>query len=210
MKKVFLNPNKTLNTCIEKSCDDCKITNKVVCHFNGGQLFRFLALNIPLFFAAGYVIFKFSALLLIPWGIFIFLYFGLIEIRVMCSHCPHYAEPDIKSLKCWANYGSPKIWKYRPGPMSILEKIIFISGFAMILFPPIVILFIQQNFIFAIVYSILLVLWKFLLKVFYCNRCINFACPFNAVDNDTKESFFDKNEIVKVAWKNKNTSHNRE
>jgi len=99
MGKMFLNPKKTLHTCTEKSCDDCKIANQIECHFNGWQLFRFILLNIPLFLAAGYVIFKFSALLLIPWGIFIFLYFGLIEIRVMCSHCPHYAEPDLKKIK---------------------------------------------------------------------------------------------------------------
>jgi hypothetical protein len=69
--------------------------------------------------------------LLIPWLTMIIGYFGFIEIRVMCSHCPHYAESD-SSLKCWANYGSPKIWKYRPEPMSFIEKAIFLGGFAII------------------------------------------------------------------------------
>ena len=44
-------------------------------------------------------------------------FFGFIETRVLCSHCPHYAEEGA-SLRCWANYGSPKLFKYRPGPMS--------------------------------------------------------------------------------------------
>ncbi|GAJ20475.1 unnamed protein product, partial [marine sediment metagenome] len=30
-------------------------------------------------------------------------------------------ELEINTLKCWANYGSPKLWKYRPGPMSLNE-----------------------------------------------------------------------------------------
>ncbi len=194
MKKMFLDPKKPLHTCNEKSCDDCKLVNKVECHFNGGQLFRFLLLILPLFLVGGYVIFKFNLFLLILWIVFMISYFGLIEIRVMCSHCPHYAEPDLKSLKCWANYGSPKIWKYRPGPMSILEKIIFITGLVIILISPIVILLIGHNFMFAIFYLILLILWKIGLKVFYCSRCINFACPLNAVEIDTKILFVDKNK----------------
>ena len=36
------------------------------------------------------------------------------------------AETGTKTLKCWANYGSPKLWKYRPGPMSLAEKTVFI------------------------------------------------------------------------------------
>jgi hypothetical protein len=48
--------------------------------------------------------------------------FGLLEIRVMCSHCPHYAEAG-RLLKCWANYGSPKLWAYRPGPMCRMETL---------------------------------------------------------------------------------------
>jgi len=84
--------------------------------------------------------------------------------------------------------------------MSILEKIIFISGLVIILFLPIIILLIQQNYIYAIAYFLLLALWKFLLRIFYCNKCINFACPFNAVEDNTKDSFFDKNKVVKDAW----------
>jgi hypothetical protein len=42
--------------------------------------------------------------MLIPWLILIIGYFGFVEIRVMRSHCPHYAEEG-GSLKCWANYG---------------------------------------------------------------------------------------------------------
>lgn len=203
MKNMFLNSNKTLHTCNEDSCKKCLISEKLVCHFNGKQLTMFLLLNSPLFISAGYFISQLNPFLLIPWAIFIFSYFGLIEIRVMCSHCPHYSEPDINSLKCWANYGSPKIWKYRPGPMSIIEKIVFISGLAIILLPPVLILFIQKSYLLILLYVSLLIGWKIVLRMFYCKKCINFACPFNVVDSETRNAFFDKNPVVKNAWKNK-------
>lgn len=201
MKKFFLNSNKTLHTCDEDSCDECLVSDKLVCHFNGKQLFIFLLLCLPLFIIAGYIIFSQNPFLLIPWAIFIFSYFGLIEIRVMCSHCPHYAEPGTNSLKCWANYGSPKIWKYRPGPMSIIEKTIFISGLLIIFSPPIFILSIQKSYLFLALYVVLLIAWKIALRTFYCKKCINFACPFNVVDDKTRNEFFDKNSAVKKAWR---------
>lgn len=99
----------------------------------------------PLWLNAGYIIFMQNHFLFTIWIIFTFSYFGLIEIRVMCSHCPHYAEPEIKSLKCWTNYGSPKLWKYRPGPMSIIEKTIFIAGFLIMLLPLVFILLTKKK-----------------------------------------------------------------
>jgi len=198
---MFLDPKSTLYTCVKESCEDCKAANKLVCHFNGAQLFRFLLINFPLFIIAGYVIYRFNHVLLLPWVIFIFSYFGLMEIRVMCSHCPHYAEPGLKALKCWANYGSPKLWKYRPGPTSITEKIVFISGFLIMLLPPLIFLIIQRNFVFASIYLVLLVGWKIGLRVSFCKKCINFACLFNAVGSDTRDSFFANNPVVRNAWK---------
>lgn len=197
---IFLDPNKPLHTCKEKSCEGCNISHKLVCHFNGRQLALFMLLSVPLLFS-GYIIYNFNSLLLIPWIIFTASFFGFIEIRVMCSHCPHYAEPEITSLKCWANYGAPKLWKYRPGPMTLPEKIIFILGFIIILSPPIIILIIQNLFIMLIVYLILLTGWKLLLRTFYCKKCINFACTFNAVNHETKNAFFEKNPVVKDAWR---------
>ncbi len=35
-------------------------------------------------------------------------------------------------LKGWANYGMPKLWKYRPGPMTFWEKVIFCTGFGLV------------------------------------------------------------------------------
>lgn len=200
MKKLFLDPKMPISTCQEKSCEGCGLQGKISCHFNGKQLAVFLAINLVVFLADGYFIFTFNPLLLIPWILFIIAYFGFIEIRVMCSHCPHYAEPSTKTLKCWANYGSPKLWKYRPGPMSFWEKLIFISGLLVIALPPIVILFLQKSFIFLIAYIFLLVGWKIVLGLGYCSQCMNFACPLNITDDKTRQEFMDKNEIVREAY----------
>jgi hypothetical protein len=141
MSKLFLDPGKPLHTCKAEKCIDCEVSDKLNCHFNIKQLVRFLLIVFPSFIVAGIIIFKFNPFLLIPWIILILSYFGFVEIRVMCSHCPHYAEPDVKTLKCWANYGSPKLWKYRPGPMSFNEKIVFYLGFIIILSYPIIFLY---------------------------------------------------------------------
>jgi len=200
MAKLFLDPEKPLYTCKSNSCEGCNLSSKLVCHFNNKQLTIFLIMAAPIFVSGGYFVVKFNPFLLIPWILFILTFFGLIEIRVMCSHCPHYAEPELTSLKCWANYGSPKLWKYRPGPMSVLEKIIFYSGFIIMFFFPVVLLLLKQNYLFLIIYLILLTLWKIGLRTFYCKKCMNFACPFNSVDDETREAFFEKNPDIKKAW----------
>lgn len=79
-------------------------------------------------------------------------FFGFIEIRVMCSHCPHYAESPT-SLKCWANYGSPKLWQYRPGPMSLVEKAVFFIGFAIVWGYPALLLMTGKQLFLLLVYS---------------------------------------------------------
>ena len=193
---MFLDPDKPLYTCDEESCADCPVSGKLVCHFNGRQLSVFLVLALPLFLAAGYALGAYNPFLLIPWVVFIFSYFGFIEIRVMCSHCPHYAEPDVRSLKCWANYGSPKVWKYRPGPMNSMEKAVFIAGLLVILVPPVVFLLLEGLFLFAAAYGVILILWKVLLNLGFCRRCINFACPFNSVDTETRGVFNAKNSMT--------------
>lgn len=52
-----------------------------------------------------------------------------------------------------------------------------------------------------LIYIALLEVWKIGLKLFYCKKCINFACPFKVVDNYVRDKFFHKNRIVKQAWK---------
>jgi hypothetical protein len=84
--------------------------------------------------------------------------------------------------------------------MSILEKIVFIMGLLIILFPPVLFAFIEQSYMFLALYVVLLIAWKIGLRMLYCKKCINFACPFNAVNDETRNAFFEKNSVVKNAW----------
>lgn len=200
MFKMFLDHEKPLHTCINENCNNCDIGSELNCHFNIKQLAKFLLIVFPSFIIAAIFIFKFNPLLFIPWVILILSYFGFVEIRVMCSHCPHYAEPGIKTLKCWANYGSLKIWKYRPGPMSLNEKILFFLGIIIIFAYPIPFFILIKNYIFLGLYIILIVFAKWALNKYFCSYCINFACPLNNVTDEIKTKFFSKNPVVRDAW----------
>ncbi len=196
---MFLNPSKPLSTC-KGDCNSCEIKGKVTCHFNMKQLLRFLAFSILPLLTGGIGIWFFNPLFLIPWALMFFTYFGFVEIRVMCSHCPHYAEPGIKSLKCWANYGAFKLWKYRPGPMSISEKTVFFIGLFLIITYPYVFLIISGNYIIMIIYTAIAAIAVWLLQTFLCTKCINFACPLNRTDKSIRKKFMDLNPVVKGAW----------
>ncbi len=198
MQKLFLDRAKPLHICKEKSCSGCQVASKLNCHFSLKQLAGFFVLNLPLFLCAGYSIYRQNLLLFVLWAVFTCLFFTLIEIRVMCSHCPHYAEPTLKSLKCWANYGAPKIWKYRPNPMSATEKIVFFAGFIIILLPPVLILVLQKSYLFAAIYLAMLIVWKIFLKIFFCKRCFNFACPFNVIERSERKEFLAKIKSPKI------------
>jgi hypothetical protein len=198
--KELLDDNKPLYTCDEVTCKNCNVKSKVTCHFNMKSIMRFFIMAAPSFIIAGIGIYLFNYILMIPWIAFILLYFGLIEIRVMCSHCPHYAEPEIKTLKCWANYGCLKIWRYRPGPMSLPEKILFFSGIVVMFLYPIVIMAISKQFILLSILVLYIIIGGYLMHNYMCKKCMNFACPLNSVTRETRDKFLKHNSIICKAW----------
>ena len=196
---LFLDPDKPIKTCVSENCDECTIRDTLHCHFRPRDFLHFLAISLPTFFLGGAGIYHVSCWLLILWVTMIIGFFGFLEIKVMCSHCPHYAEPD-NTLKCWANYGSPKIWKYRPGPMSLTEKAIFFGGFVVIGGIPLISMLRDVQWFLLIVYVISGVGFSMTLKIFLCPQCINFACPFNGVPDNIRQEFYEKNPEVADAW----------
>lgn len=167
---------------------------------HGKSSFIFLVISLPPFLLGGTGIYNQSVWLLVFWILLVVAFFGFIEIRVMCSHCPHYAEAA-SSLKCWANYGAPKLWKYRPGPMSILEKIVFFGGFVIVWGYPLVVLTVSGQWFLFFVYSITTVGFFMTLINFLCVQCMNFACPLNSVERDIRNEFLKQNQMVGKAWK---------
>lgn len=201
MKNLFLDPQKPLATCTSNNCQGCVLKNDLQCHFSSRELLRFLGIAFPVFIIGGIGIARVNAWMLIPWLVISFCYFGFIEIRVMCSHCPHYAEPGTKSLQCWANYGSPKLWKYRPGPMSTKEKVMFFSGLVLIAGIPLVVILLGMVWLWLILFIVSVLTMGTLMSNFMCNRCTNFACPFNHVELKMRKAFFDRNPTIANAWK---------
>jgi hypothetical protein len=198
----FLDPQKPIYTCEEKDCAGCDVKNDVTCHFTQGQLFKFLLLAFPAFILGGVGAFLYAWWALAIFIVLILAYFLFTEIRVMCSHCPHYAEPDTKTLTCWANYGAPKIWKYRPGPMSFLEKTVFLVGMFIVFLSPALFMILGGRFILMYVYLAYTLFGFIMLLTFLCTRCMNFACPFNRTNKDVRKKFFAHNPKVDDAWNN--------
>lgn len=200
MNRFFLDPDKPLSTCSAEDCRGCPVHGRLECHFGFRGLVRFFVLALLPFIIGGAGIARINGWLLIPWIAVSLGFLLLIEIRVMCSHCPHYAEPGTRTLQCWANYGAPKLWAYRPGPMSRVEKAIFFGGLLPIAGYPLAFLLAgRQWLLLALFAASVLGLGSLLLRTM-CRRCMNFACPFNRVDRHTRALFFARNPVVAEAW----------
>ena len=195
----FIDPTKPIKTCHSETCHDCTVRDVLHCHFTLKDLIHFYLIVLPTFLLGGAGICYIGGWWLIPWLIIIIGYFGFVEIRVMCSHCPHYAEEG-SSLKCWANYGSPKIWKYRPGPMTFGEKAMFLIGFALVWGYPLPFLISGLQMFLLIVYPITVAGFFMTLRTFLCSQCMNFACPLNSVNIEVRRDFFRRNPELAKAW----------
>ncbi len=186
---------RPINTCSNETCNNCDIHSKITCHFNLGQLIRFYLIVLPSFIIGGIGIYNYSTTILLIWLSIIGLFFLLIEIRVLCTHCPHYNE-STDSLRCWANYGAPKLWKFRPVPMNIFEKAILILGFIVVWGYPILFISLIEKWILLSGYFFSVVFFFTLLKQWNCKRCMNLSCPLNGVDSEIKEEFFKNNPLI--------------
>jgi len=47
--KMFLDKNKPLYTCDEKTCNNCDVKTLINCHFNMEQLMRFFIIAVPFY-----------------------------------------------------------------------------------------------------------------------------------------------------------------
>jgi hypothetical protein len=196
---MFLDPDKPIATCVLPSCEGCPLRDSLHCHFRGKDLAKFLIAVAPPFVIGSVGIYRIGIWFLVPWIAFILSYFGFIEIRVLCSHCPHYAEEG-NTLRCWANYGSPKLWRYRPGPMTKEEMVVFLGGLIAIFGYPLAQFLVWSKWLEAALYGIALVGAYVFLRETMCTECMNFACPLNRVDEGRRKAFFERNPRVAVAW----------
>lgn len=156
--------------------------------FRPRQLLRFYLLVLPGFILGAIGIYRRGIAEFILWLVLIALFFGVIEIRVLCSHCPHYGKPGA-FLRCWANYGMPRLWRYRPNLMSRFEKVTLLAGFAVVWGFPALYMIFEKNWIFLSIYLFLATGFFVILRLSNCRKCINFSCPLNGVSRELKEAF---------------------
>ncbi|MEA3313073.1 MAG: hypothetical protein U9Q18_01710 [Caldisericota bacterium] len=195
--------NNPYNTCCWRAlseCKDCPLASRLKCRYNSGDLFHFMGLfwtfAIPAFI--GMIVGGYGWYILGEVG-FMIIFFNFWEIRILCSHCPYYAEKR-KILHCIANYGFLKVWKYHPEPMSNSEKVQLIIGFIILFIYPFIFLIIGKQYIFTFlaVWGGIMFVWT--LRKYTCSECINFSCPLNQVSKDVVDEYLKRNLVMRRTW----------
>lgn len=133
----------------------------------------------------------------IGFGIF---FFEMWEIRILCSHCPYYAEKG-RILHCIVNYGSLKLWKYHPEPIGRSEKIQLIVGFIILGGYPFPFLISGNQFLLAgsALWALVMVFWT--LRKYTCSHCVNFSCVLNTVPDEIVALYVRRNPVIEKAWR---------
>ena len=194
-----------ISTCIAGRCEGCDAFSHVHCNFTLRQTIHFWLIAAPPILLGGLGAYDLGWAWLVPGLVLIIGFFGFLEIRVMCSHCPHYAESG-STLTCWANYGSPKPWAFRPGPMSTAEHALFIGGLAVVYGYPLVCLAASGRWFLLLVCAMSTLGFYLTLRTWFCSCCMNFACTLNTVDDEVRRAFFRKNPGIAEAWPAAETS----
>jgi hypothetical protein len=206
----------------EANCVDCTMRSKLGCRLDMREFTFFIVNQIPSLVLACFGLALVGAATGAWWPLVVFvvaciILWGLgLETRVLCSHCPYWAE-DGKTLRCWALTGSPKIWKYRPGPMNRVEKATILGFFSFLVAFPVLaeaygVWFMARDPVqfgmFAvwgmagIAVATLLAGGQFfyILNHHYCTRCVNFSCPLNRVPKPMVDAYLRRNRVMRDAW----------
>ncbi len=181
-------------------CADCSLRGRLKCRFRVGDLLHFVGMfgGFALPAVIGVILGGYGWWLL-GWLAFCLFFFEVWEIRILCSHCPYYAEAG-HSLHCIANYSSLKLWKYHPEPMSRAEKIQLWIGFTVLVGYPFPFLLLGGQFAMALVAFWGGVLFFWTLQKYTCSECVNFSCPLNRVPKGVADEYLRRNPVMRRAW----------
>jgi hypothetical protein len=182
------------------TCADCSLGTRLKCRFRAGDLFHFLGMfsGFALPAVLGVSLAGYGPWLL-GWVIFCLIFFEVWEIRILCSHCPYYAEAG-HTLHCIANYSSLKLWKYRPEPMSRPEKAQIWIGFTILVGYPFPFMLLGGQFALAFVALWGGILFFWTLQKYTCSQCVNFSCPLNRVPKRVVDAYLRRNPVMRQAW----------
>ena len=196
-------PNNPYDICTwrpEAECAGCSLDDYLKCRFHRRHLLHFLGTFLVFAVPAltGVIRSGYGGYLL-GWVAFCLVFFELWEIRILCSHCPYYAERGT-TLHCIANYGSLKVWDYHPEPMSRSEKIQLWIGFGILGGYPFPFMLLGGRTLWALVALVGLVLFFWALRRYTCSRCVNFSCPLNSVPQEIVDAYLARNPVMRQAW----------
>jgi hypothetical protein len=182
-------------------CQECQTNGKLMCRFDGKDMLNFFMIILPFLVTtiAGTIRAGYGCYLYL-WLAYSLFFFFVWEARVLCSHCPYWAEEG-SILHCHANYGVIKIWKYQPEPMSKWEKTQFVIGALLFIAFPFPFLVLGQQYLLAFIGASAAVSGASILRRNVCTRCINFSCPLNAVPKQLVDIYQKRNPDILAAWK---------
>jgi hypothetical protein len=194
------NPYDVCTWRAEDACASCPLAGRLKCRFERRHLLHFLGMfGVFVMPATIGVIQSGYGWYLLGWVAYWLIFFELWEIRILCSHCPYYAERG-STLHCIANYGSLKLWKYRPGPMKRWEKVQLWIGFALLGGYPFPFMLLGGEVLWAIAALWGLVMFFWTLREYTCSRCVNFSCPLNTVPREIVDQYLARNPVMRRAW----------
>ncbi len=181
-------------------CEGCQANGQLMCRFEKRDMLHFFMILFPFGVTAilGTIHAGYGKYLWL-WLAYSLFFFFVWEARVLCRHCPYWAEPG-RFLRCHANYGVLKIWSYEPGPMSKSEKLQFLIGALIWVAFPFPFLWLGKDYFLLAVALSAAASGVFLLKRNVCTRCINFSCPLNGVPKRLAGTYLRLNPDIQAAW----------
>lgn len=126
---------------------------------------------------------------------------GGIEWYVLCRHCPCYEHSGKEHgnegrFYCLANWGSPKLFKYKPGRISRGGQLVFVTW--SLLFYALPILYLVDRLELVAVQIIVIASFFFTLRHWCCSKCPNFGCILNCVPEVERSRFVEAFESGQV------------
>ncbi len=194
---------------VKEECKGCDLDEKLFCRPKAKYLLYFLSpLLITIVPTVLGMLFApidlwIKILFFASWFAYAMFFFNVWETRILCNHCPYFANDEQRVLHCPIDKGKYKSGKYDPGPLSRLEKIQFAVGALILFFFPIPFLLIAGQIIPLVLLIVGVIVWYIVIQLKVCSDCVNFACPLNKVPKQIRDEFFRKNPIILKAWEDK-------
>lgn len=134
------------------------------------------------------------------WFGYAFFFLNVWESRMLCNHCPWYANDEELVLHCPIDVGKLKTGRFDPRPLTRGHKLQFLIGAGLLLIAPLPMLAAAGKWIYLGCTVGGEILWAAITQTKVCTACINFSCPLNRVDAALRNQFLDRNPVLREAW----------